>query len=127
MIEGIGRLAQLIQQRISAGKASAGQPSAVARRTTQAPAQPEPATFTHLLTRVQQLAPDDPERERKAFRYFLEASLLTELGTDILADPGFEQLVDTVQQRMEAQPELLAATRRAAALLLKLGPPASPP
>lgn len=118
MIDGIGRLAQLIQQRTVAGARSgdigrAGK-TATTKKTT------EPPAFTELLKRVASLAPDDHERERKAFRYFLEAALISDMGTNLINDPKFHQLVDIVQQRMEAQPELLAASRRAARLLLEI-------
>jgi len=82
----------------------------------------EPPAFTELLKRVANLTPDDPERERKAFRYFLEAALVSDLGANLINDPKFHQLVDIVQQRMEAQPELLAASQRAARLLLQIPP-----
>jgi hypothetical protein len=128
MIDGIGRLAQLIHQRVSTGKTAANQTGGAAKDkpiplTAQSA---EPASFTQLLTRVQQLDPQDPQRERKAFRYFLEAALLTELGTEILADPKFARLVDTVQQRMETQSELLADMRRTATLLLSMAPTRPP-
>ncbi|MNQ52290.1 hypothetical protein D3C85_662980 [compost metagenome] len=118
MIDGIGRLAQLIQQRTVSG-ARAGNTGRAGRATTGKKAA-EPPAFTELLKRVASLAPDDQERERKAFRYFLEAALVSDLGTNLINDPKFHQLVDIVQQRMEAQPELLAASQRAARLLLEI-------
>ncbi|HCW18703.1 MULTISPECIES: hypothetical protein [Achromobacter] len=122
MIDGIGRLAQLIQQRTVSG-ARAGD-TARAGKSATAKKAAEPPAFTELLKRVASLAPDDQERERKAFRYFLEAALLSDLGANLINDPKFHQLVDIVQQRMEAQPELLAASQRAARLLLELPPAA---
>lgn len=79
-----------------------------------------------MLTRVSALDRDDPERERKAFRYFLEAALLSELGAGLINDPKFHQLVDIVQQRMQAQPDLLAASQKAARLLLAMPREAQP-
>jgi hypothetical protein len=117
MIDGIGRLAQLIQQRTISGP-RAGSIGRAGKPTTKKAA--EPPAFTELLKRVASLAPDDQERERKAFRYFLEAALVSDLGANLVNDPKFHQLVDIVQQRMEAQPELLAASKRAARLLLDL-------
>ena len=121
MIDGIGRLAQLIQQRTLAGGRTgktglAGRTSNAGKPTRTA----EPPVFTALLTRVSALESDDPERERKAFRYFLEAALLSELGAGLINDPKFHQLVDIVQQRMQAQPDLLAASQKAARLLLAM-------
>ncbi|MGV2895794.1 hypothetical protein ACNPPY_08350 [Achromobacter sp. AGC78] len=118
MIDGIGRLAQLIQQRTVSGARSGDIGRAGKAATTKKST--EPPAFTELLKRVASLAPDDQERERKAFRYFLEAALVSDMGTSLINDPKFHQLVDIVQQRMEAQPELLAASRRAARLLLEI-------
>lgn len=118
MIDGIGRLAQLIQQRTVSGT-RAGDTGRTGKSATAKKAA-EPPAFTELLKRVASLAPDDQERERKAFRYFLEAALVSDLGANLINDPKFHQLVDIVQQRMEAQPELLAASQRAARLLLEI-------
>lgn len=127
MIDGIGRLAQLIQQRTLAGGRTGktgitGRASNAAKPTKTA----EPPVFTALLTRVSALDRDDPDRERKAFRYFLEAALLSELGAGLINDPKFHQLVDIVQQRMQAQPDLLAASQKAARLLLAMPGEAQP-
>lgn len=121
MIDGIGRLAQLIQQRTTAS-ARAGNTgnTGKASRAAGSGKMAEPAAFTELVTRVAALNPDDPGRERKAFRYFLEAALLSDLGSNLINDPKFHQLVDIVQERMEAQPDLLAASQRAARLLLAM-------
>lgn len=121
MIDGIGRLAQLIQQRTAAGgRAGSTGKAGKATCANGASKSAEPPAFTELVSRVGALNPDDPARERKAFRYFLEAALLSDLGTNLINDPKFHQLVDVVQQRMEAQPDLLAASRRAARLLLAM-------
>lgn len=118
MIEGIGRLAQLIQQRAVSGSRAAH--TGRTGKSATASSTAEPPAFTELLKRVASLAPDDPERERKAFRFFLEAALVSDLGANLINDSKFHQLVDIVQHRMEAQPELLAASRRAARLLLNI-------
>lgn len=54
--------------------------------------------------RVAQIARDDAQRGRKAFRVFLEAVLLSQLGEQLLNDPKFFQLVDDIQFAMEAEP-----------------------
>lgn len=71
-----------------------------------------------VAQRVRALSPDDPQRQRKAFRIFLESVLLEEFGRDRLGDPGFDRLIDQVLQQMEADPELQAAVRQAGDLLL---------
>ncbi|WP_418124761.1 hypothetical protein [Variovorax sp. 160MFSha2.1] len=71
-----------------------------------------------VALRVRSLAADDPHRERKAFRLFLESVLVQAFGRDRLDDRGFDQMVDTVLERMESDPQLHAALREAGSLLL---------
>lgn len=89
---------------------------------------PKPATASASDTqdlaalvaqRVRTIEADDPLREKKAFRVFLETVLLSELGQHLLGDPGFSTMVDHVQSQMEADPELAKASDEAARLLLK--------
>lgn len=49
---------------------------------------------------------------------FLESVLLSELGDGLINDPGFYQMVDHVQNQMEADPHLAHAIQEAAAVLL---------
>jgi len=72
-----------------------------------------------VAQRVRTLDPDDPQRERKALRIFLETVLLSELGQDLVGDPSFSQMVDHVVGQMDADPDLAAASSAAAKLLLK--------
>jgi hypothetical protein len=72
-----------------------------------------------IAQRVRAINPDDPQRERKALRVFLETVLLSELGSNLLNDPGFAPMVDHVQSEMEADPDLTLAARHAAQVLLK--------
>ncbi len=71
-----------------------------------------------VALRVRSLSPDDPQRQRKAFRLFLESVLIQAFGRDRLDDRGFDQMVDAVLQRMEGDPQLHAALREAGGLLL---------
>jgi hypothetical protein len=61
-----------------------------------------------IARRVAAIDQADPERRRKAFRVFLESVLLDEWGPQLINDPGFYQLVETVQAQMEADPALQA-------------------
>lgn len=56
--------------------------------------------------RVKSIARDDPKRGRKAFHIFLEAILLSHFGEQFINDPSFQQLIDDVQDSMEADAEL---------------------
>lgn len=71
-----------------------------------------------VALRVSALSPNDPQRERKAFRLFLESVLIQAFGRDRLDERGFDQMVNTVLQRMENDTELQAALREAGGLLL---------
>lgn len=55
-------------------------------------------------TRIANIATDDPQRGRKAFRVFLEVVLVSEFGEVMLNDPQFHQLLDDVHAAMDADP-----------------------
>ena len=78
-----------------------------------------------ISQRMAAIPADDPDRRRKAFRLFLESVLLNELGENLLNDPGFAQLIDTVQLQMESMPETAATIQEATRLLLDGARPAS--
>jgi hypothetical protein len=71
-----------------------------------------------IVERIREIAPDDPRRRRKAFRVFLESVLAEEFGATLITDPGYQRLVDTVQEQMEKEPSLAAPMARAIDLLL---------
>ena len=77
-----------------------------------------------IAARVASISVDDPERKRKVFRAFLEATLLAELGEHLQADPQFGTMVDAVQQQMTADPNIAPAVEQAVQLLL--APPPAP-
>lgn len=141
-IDSAAQLAALIRQQIATARGaaplqgratqtgtarSAGQPSAQAGEARQAgkteqTAQTRADVQATIAQRVAAIDPDDPERPRKAFRVFLEAVLLSELGQHLANDPAFYQLVSDVQQQMQADPRLAAAIDRASAALLGQSP-----
>jgi hypothetical protein len=71
-----------------------------------------------VALRVSALSPDDPHRQRKAFRLFLESVLMQEFGRGRLDDRGFGQMIDTVLERMESDTGLSAAMQEAGDFLL---------
>lgn len=105
--------------RVKAGGARAA--GAASRRNTHAKAKPDvPAQMGSLISqRVKALDPDDPKRERKAFRIFLESVLLNELGAELINDHDFYQMVDQVQETMEQDAHIAGAIRAAVASLLE--------
>ncbi|HET8744062.1 MAG TPA: hypothetical protein VFM98_00535, partial [Ramlibacter sp.] len=71
-----------------------------------------------VAQRIAALAPQDPQRARKAVRIYLEAELAREFGAKLLNDPQFPALVDAVQERMEGDAEMARAVEALARLLL---------
>jgi hypothetical protein len=81
-----------------------------------------------VTLRVRALSPNDPQRQRKAFRIFLESMLAQALGRGGLLDAAaFDPMVDAVLRQMEGDGELQAALREAGRLLLAEAAPAVPP
>lgn len=74
-----------------------------------------------VARRVRALDPTDPDAGRQAFRIFLESVLLAEFGEHLMNDPAFHQLVDDVQEQMEAHPALKEMMTDAAVPLLGRG------
>jgi hypothetical protein len=63
---------------------------------------------------------DDPQRQRKAFRFYLQAALARECGIRRVDGHGFQSLVDRVQETMESDPKLRGAMHHAGEMLLKI-------
>jgi len=128
-IDPASQLAALIRVQVaslrkpaSRGRAASGAPSRMAPSAPQGLGAPADLASV-VAQRIRAIAPDDPQRERKAFRMFLETVLLAELGASIVNDPSFAVMVDHVQNQMEADPELAQASRAAARVLLESAPP----
>ena len=79
-----------------------------------------------LCKRVRSISPDDPKREYKAFRMFLESTMLAEFGEDVINDPAFYQLVESVHDQMSADPALEDSMREAARALIESATSADP-
>ena len=79
-----------------------------------------------VALRVRALSPDDPQRQRKAFKIFLESVLIQELGRARVDQRRFDEMVDEVLRRMEADETLKSAVQDAGALLLAEARPAGP-
>lgn len=78
-----------------------------------------------LAQRIAALAPEDPERPRKAVRIYLEAELAREFGASVLNDPEFPALLEAVQARLQEDAQTAAAVAALGRLLLagKAHPP----
>ena len=88
------RLASLRQELARTRRASSG-----------AQASHTDASAAVLAQRIAAIAPDDPERRRKAVRLVLEAELAREFGASLLGDPRCADMLDAIQQQMQRDPE----------------------
>ncbi|OEZ52853.1 hypothetical protein [Duganella sp. HH105] len=122
MTAAIGSVAQLvkvIQTQLSSRAVSAG---AGKRQPAAEPAAADRYAQENLASlielRVRQIARDDPNRGRKAFRVFLEAVLLSQFGEGLVNDPRFFQMVDDIHLAMEADADCRALVAKAIEQLL---------
>lgn len=74
-----------------------------------------------IKQRIKQIGRDDQERGKKAFRVFLEAVLLSQLGEQLMHDPKFYQVLDEIQHSMDANPATRSLVEQATAHLLNPG------
>lgn len=116
-------LAALIQQRLAARseRNAASQASGKPGSPTTDAKRPDPKGIgTSIARRIRALDGSAPERRRKAFRIFLEATLAAELGNELINDPAFYKLVDEVQESMELDRDLQPRIDTASNELLRL-------
>lgn len=71
-----------------------------------------------ISRRMQAIGRADPDRRRKAFRSFLELTLLHELGETMINDATFQDLVSQVLAHMERRDDLKSMMDSAADDLL---------
>lgn len=115
------QLAALIRVQVAAlRRQQAGRKAPAGEKTSPSGAASAPPDLAALVAqRVRSISADDPQRERKALRVFLETVLLSELGPELVNDPAFSTMVDHVQEQMTSDPDLASAARQAAQTLLK--------
>jgi hypothetical protein len=56
--------------------------------------------------RLRALDPNDPGRQQKARRVFLESVLSWQFGDELLLDRGFEEMIAGVQEALQSHPGL---------------------
>lgn len=115
------RLTALVRSEVAAFQERAGTQGARGTRGVEGPQRggSGSADAVLLAQRLGAIAPDDPWRRQKAFRVFLESSLLRELGANLIQDPRFPQMVDVVEARMREDAQLAGAAEEVAAYLLR--------
>lgn len=118
-IDSTSRFLLQMREQVSAAVRQARVGGANAARPAHLPTSGAPRDPQRLiLQRVQAIAPDDPQRRRKAFRIFLETVLADELGKDLLNDPAYHHIVDDVCRTMEGNRALAPAIDKAGDYLL---------
>jgi hypothetical protein len=94
-----------------------------ARRDAQARDAPSSTGAQDWMAQVARgvvaIDPSDPDRRRKAFRIYLQAVLARECGIQQVGDRAFQELVDRVQETMEADARLRRAIETAGHMLLQ--------
>ena len=75
----------------------------------------------HVVRQVGQIARDDPQRRRRAFRTVLEGRLIELVGRDALNLPAFGTLLDQVHDTMSSSSEMTRAMDAVADQLLSAG------
>jgi len=115
------QLAALMRAQIATLRQQAGaKPAARRQPPARGAAAAKPADpVAQAAQRIRAIDPADPDRKRKAVRAFLECILVAELGSRLVSDPGFGQMVDHIEHQLQSDPELAAATAEAADILLK--------
>ena len=122
-VDPANQLAALIRVQVSSlrRRQEAGKPAGRSGPREQGAirSEAEPDLASVVAQRIRSLGRDDPQRERKALRIFLETVLVSELGQQLVNDPSFGAMVDHVQAQMESDATLAEAAQEAAQLLLK--------
>jgi hypothetical protein len=104
------QLAALRERSASARTADAGHPGLAATRPG--------GLHATLAQRIQAIAPDDPDRPRKAVRLLLEERLAREFGAALLGDPEFAAMLDAIEDRMSQDKQLAASVAALGQLLV---------
>jgi len=115
-IDSTAQLAALIRSQVASLKKAA--PRQKQTRPSMSQSSEERDIANLVAQRVSIIDPEDPQRERKAFKVFLESVLISELGDELANDPAFYIMVEEVQQQMEADPELALSMQQASRILL---------
>ncbi|HMV21710.1 MAG TPA: hypothetical protein PKL28_09930 [Rhodocyclaceae bacterium] len=119
-IKPLDGLAEMIRKRLVSEGAGRSEEHAPPRSREARPGEvsgrPTTAALrSRIADALQAVDPDDPERNRKAIKAFVENVLAWQFGSDVLNDPALAGLVDDVQQTLEREPNvtaLLEALRR---------------
>ncbi|WP_139798865.1 hypothetical protein [Andreprevotia lacus] len=100
-------LALLRQQLRTAGASPRGAKQVAGKPAqTSARKKSEQELEKKLVARIKFIKPDDPQRQKKAFTAYIEAAVLAELGSGLVNEAGFHDMIDTICAQMLAEPAL---------------------
>jgi len=100
-INPLGSIGRLLRKRIAtergdkAGKAGTATPAKLDQAQRKSPGGTA-ALKQRTLEAIQAIDPQDPERDRKVIRVFVENVLVWQFGSEVMGDPGFAEWVEEV-------------------------------
>jgi hypothetical protein len=112
-------LAQIRAQALAWRQRTPGVETASPEERARTSAGSAPDWLAQVARAVVAIRPDDPRRQRKAFRVYLEALLARECGIQLHEGAEFQALVDRVLESMEADSRLNEAVKHAGKLLIR--------
>lgn len=116
-IDSISQIVAALRTQLAQGAGAA--PAKPRKATSRGGSEKSNRSISKLIAqRVKSLRPDDPNRGKKAFRIFLESVLLNEFGEQLIDDTVFYQMVDEIQEVMEADIRTATAINTAVSTLL---------
>jgi hypothetical protein len=106
-----------VREQLAAQQARKPGPAAAAAGATQ---------VQHAAARLAQgirgIRGDDPQRERKAVRMLLEMRIAAALGSRLVNEAAFGQMLEAIQQQMQQDPATAAAVHAVGNWLCEAGP-----
>lgn len=111
-IKPLDGLAEILRKQLGAEVAAKSGTHAVRKSADiqhRQPVQRMPVNALHhkIAEAVARLDPDDPKRNRKLVRLFVENTLSWKFGNELVNDPGFSALVEEVSGALEEQAGLI--------------------
>lgn len=110
-IQNTSQIAAIIRSQISQLKNSQSPRISQSKKYEKKPlanerGESEPDVAEVITLRINQIDKLDPDRVSKAFRIFLESILIAEFGSQLINDPRFFQMIDSIKSQMQGDFEL---------------------
>jgi hypothetical protein len=103
-------LAAILRKRIASEATTKGKRAGQSAATNASAASQRPAPEVlkrKLQLSIESVALDDPARNKKVVRLFVESVLTWQFGESLLNAPGFAELADEVQATLESDEQFL--------------------